>query len=410
MSKNYLKFTLLKCKYLEGNPPSPYKIKIAFNEQCFESEKISGKEIEYGGGKCFYFPLPQVITEEQSIVISAVNSTWMVFNNTIASLVINYNSNVNNFNDQKKWYNLTLKGANVISVLASIWCEFSNDSSLTGLNISVLNNTYSSPINLSGIPLPMVSPLNNTINHIGKHSSSFNPNITYEVGEIEKMLEKCGEKDEEYEKLKTQVNTLKEKENFIKTLQQKNNQNLEKIKEKEINLNKDKTNLEDKIKKFKQSQIELEKKNYSLTQNSLKLENESAKFLIQREIESNTNQLFYNLNFFIHTQQDIEMNPSPNIKLDIKQEIKDSPSPKNVPIAQINLSNYDFQTPKNEKFENKLIDSLECNLASNENKKGKNAKRNDSSKVKKNNHIGQTIQTFKNKNKLTKNVSYKKKL
>lgn len=82
------------------------------------------------------------------------------------------------------------------------------------------------------------------------------------------------------------------------------------------------------------------------------------------------------------------------------------------PTAQINLNNFDYQTPKNEKFiENKLIDSLECNFIPHKtnnktcNKKTKVIKRNNNdntvniSKTKKVSSIGQTMQVFNRANK-----------
>ena len=125
---------------------------------------------------------------------------------------------------------------------------------------------------------------------------------------IDQYAEKSNVDSEVIEKLKSQINSLKEKEESIKAQQLANTKNIEKIKEKEIALNKEKTNLEEKIKKFKASQSEFDKKNKNLSENTLRFENELTQYVLSREVYDNTNSLFYSLNHYIATGVDISSN------------------------------------------------------------------------------------------------------
>ena len=133
-------------------------------------------------------------------------------------------------------------------------------------------------------------------------------NNTYDIlGLIDAYVEKNnGNVDMEIiEKLRNQAKTLKEREESLKNQQLKDNELIKKMKEKENNLNKEKTKLEEKIKKFKKEQNDFNKKNISINQSTLYFEQELSKHLIEKEISNQSNNLFYNLNYFIATGQDI---------------------------------------------------------------------------------------------------------
>ena len=506
--KNYIKFSLFECKICDDDPSNQnlgtYKIKISFNQQIVETEKISSNYKEFKGGKCYYFEIPNntINNETLYLEISAIGTSWMVFNSTLCSLFIPFFDNINNFNDQKQNYYLkNKKGNNIIAILSSIWCEYSsnNNNSITnndltfnnGINKTFCNNNNFSNSRIIGdiSSYELSGNLNNTMvnrnnfvhhfynnskdstnsnnnlndtstntildNNLGEnnnhHNSTFSPyseriNITNLVGinnisnfnnnkknnnnnyDILGLIDAYVEKNngnvdmEIIEKLRNQAKTLKEREESLKNQQIKDNELIKKMKEKENNLNKEKTNLEEKIKKFKKEQNDFNKKNISINQSTLYFEQELSKHLIEKEISNQSNNLFYNLNYFIATGQDIPIiiqtekinkqnyilnNNSNNenlnnqdlenkkYKKEEKKELiletvtKYIPQDKNQknkikihpPVAQINLNFYDYQTPKNEKyFENKLLDSLESNFTPHnkniDNKKGKIMKRN----------------------------------
>ena len=495
--KNYIKFSLFESKICEDIPSNQnlgtFKIKISFNNQIVETEKISSNYKEFKGGKCYYFEIPNntINNEPLYLEISAIGTSWMVFNSTLCSLYIPFFDNINNFNDQIQTYYLKNKeGNNVIAILSSIWCEYSpNNNSITnndltfsnGINKTFCNNNNFNNSRIIGdiSSYELSGNLNNTMvnrnnfvhhfynnskdstnsnnnlndtstntildNNLGENNnhqnSTFSPyserinitnlvgfnnispynkkNNTYDIlGLIDAYVEKNnGNVDMEIiEKLRNRAKTLKEREESLKTQQIKDNELIKKMKEKENNLNKEKTNLEEKIKKFKKEQNDFNKKNASINLNSLHFEQELSKHLIEKEISNQSNNLFYNLNYFIATGQDIPitieiekinkqnyvLNNNENLndenKKNKKEEKKElilesvskyitqDKNQKNKvkihpPVAQINLNFYDYQTPKNEKYiENKLLDSLESNYTPHnkniDSKKGKIMKRN----------------------------------
>ena len=495
--KNYIKFSLFESKICEDIPSNQnlgtFKIKISFNNQIVETEKISSNYKEFKGGKCYYFEIPNntINNEPLYLEISAIGTSWMVFNSTLCSLYIPFFDNINNFNDQIQTYYLKNKeGNNVIAILSSIWCEYSpNNNSITnndltfsnGINKTFCNNNNFNNSRIIGdiSSYELSGNLNNTMvnrnnfvhhfynnskdstnsnnnlndtstntildNNLGENNnhqnSTFSPyserinitnlvgfnnispynkkNNTYDIlGLIDAYVEKNnGNVDMEIiEKLRNQAKTLKEREESLKTQQIKDNELIKKMKEKENNLNKEKTNLEEKIKKFKKEQNDFNKKNASINLNSLHFEQELSKHLIEKEISNQSNNLFYNLNYFIATGQDIPitieiekinkqnyvLNNNENLKDENKKNKKEEKkelilesvskyitqdkNQKNKvkihpPVAQINLNFYDYQTPKNEKYiENKLLDSLESNYTPHnkniDSKKGKIMKRN----------------------------------
>jgi hypothetical protein len=282
-------------------------------------------------------------------------------------------------------------------------------------------NNYVSNNNASFHPFSErinTSKLLEGINTVNSYSTSELVNM------VEMFIEKNGNnlESEIIEKLRNQINILREKEESIRNQQIENAKNIERMKEKEIELNKEKIRLEEKIKKFKQSQVEFEKKNESLTKNANIFKNELTNYLISKQITYNQKNVFYNLNYYLQTGQNIPIenptiqdnnevmsvllscnnskqnifekdlltSPKSNKNVNTKEivletlnefissnKIKGNTHPTfteyisnggskeikyNPPVAQINLGS-EYQTPKAEKVvENKLLDSLECNF------------------------------------------------
>ena len=178
-NKNFLKLSLYECKIEKNSQLSDYgnfKLSISFNSKTFTTDKLDINHTKFKGGKFFYFEIPQIIDENQNLVINAIGTSWMFFNTIICSGEINYKKNLSNFNDKKFWYPLKNKeNKEIMQILISIWTEYSildSKNDLGGLPSSKLEdmsifNDKSAFINSSSVTLtekndPNKSKLNNT--------------------------------------------------------------------------------------------------------------------------------------------------------------------------------------------------------------------------------------------------------
>ena len=178
-NKNFLKLSLYECKIEKNSQLSDYgnfKLSISFNSKTFTTDKLDINHTKFKGGKFFYFEIPQIIDDNQNLVINAIGTSWMFFNTIICSGEINYKKNLSNFNDKKFWYPLKNKeNKEIMQILISIWTEYSildSKNDLGGLPSSKLEdmsifNDKSAFINSSSVTLTekndtKKSKLNNT--------------------------------------------------------------------------------------------------------------------------------------------------------------------------------------------------------------------------------------------------------
>ena len=177
-------------------------------------------------------------------------------------------------------------------------------------NNTVRNNyDYSSPFiakeNLSSL-------LNgNNFSYINNRNENEIDNNKIEYEQITALIEKY-EKDggdkNIVKKLWEQINLLKEKEKNLEKQQAKYNEAFNKLKEKNKNLNKERQQLDYRIEKFKKDQNNYEQKNNNLTKYIKDFENNYREFNEQERIDNNNREIFYNLNYYISTGNNIPLN------------------------------------------------------------------------------------------------------
>ena len=144
------------------------------------------------------------------------------------------------------------------------------------------------------------------INHKNEDLDSNNIEYEHIIALIERYEKEGGDKNN-VKKLWEQINLLKEKEANLEKQQMKYNEALSKLKEKNKILNKERQQLDYKIAKFKKEQNEYEQKNMNLTQYILNYEKNVNKFNAQENIDKNNKEIFYNLNYYRLTGNNIPL-------------------------------------------------------------------------------------------------------
>lgn len=213
-------------------------------------------------------------------------------NKTTNNIIFNTLSNINSKNTKIKTTNLNRN----------------NNNNNTVRNNYALSSPFFVKDNLSGLLT------GNNLSYINNKNEEFdNNNIEYEhiIALIEKYEKEGGDKNN-VKKLWEQINLLKEKEANLEKQQLKYNEALGKLKEKNKILNKERQQLDYKISKFKKEQIEYEQKNMNLTQYIINYENNLNQFNIQENIDKNSKEIFYNLNYYISTGCDLPLNYNEN--------------------------------------------------------------------------------------------------
>ena len=115
--------------------------------------------------------------------------------------------------------------------------------------------------------------------------------------------------------LRSKVDELKEKEEILENDQKKFTESLDKLKEKNKKLNKEKQILDTKIIKYKEEQAEYEQKNITLNQCLCNFENNFNDYNIKELVDSNAKDVFYNINYYLSTRNDIKIDNNINKKL-----------------------------------------------------------------------------------------------
>jgi len=213
-------------------------------------------------------------------------------NKTTNNIIFNTLSNINSKNTKIKNTNLNRN----------------NNNNNTVRNNNAFSSSFFVKDNLSGLLT------GNNLSYINNKNEDFeNNNIDYEhiIALIEKYEKEGGDKNN-VKKLWEQINLLKEKEANLEKQQLKYNEALGKLKEKNKILNKERQQLDYKISKFKKEQIEYEQKNMNLTQYIINYENNLNQFNIQENIDKNSKEIFYNLNYYISTGYDLPLNYNEN--------------------------------------------------------------------------------------------------
>ena len=237
-------------------------------------------------------------------------------NKPTKGLVMNSNKETNpsfiqdNLNINKTSNNIILNTLNNTNKINKLNNKAKNN--LINRNINNIDNNnyaFSSPFivkdNLSGLLI------GNNISYINSKNENDldNNKIDYDkiIALIEKYEQEGGDKNST-KKLYEQINILKEKEKNLEKQQIKYNEALNKLKDKDKMLNKEKLKLENKISKFKKEQSDYEQKNINLTEYILNFENNLNKFNEQENIYNNNKEIFYNLNYYISTGNNLPLN------------------------------------------------------------------------------------------------------
>ena len=203
-------------------------------------------------------------------------------NKTTNNIVFKNLTNINNKNNKKN-NNLNYRNNNNSSLRNNNYdnsLPFSPKDNLSGLmsgnNLSYINNKNENEIENNKIEYDQIISL------IGKY-------------------EKEGGDKNIIQKLWEQINLLKEKEKNLEKQQIKYNEALNKLKDKNKILNKERQQLDFKIYKFKKEQNDYEQKNMNLTKYISNFENNLNEFNLQKKIEYNNKEIYYNLNYYIST-------------------------------------------------------------------------------------------------------------
>ena len=135
------------------------------------------------------------------------------------------------------------------------------------------------------------------------------------------------------------INVIKIKETILEQEKRINNENSKKLKEKNKILNKERQSLENKLKRFNKEKKEFDEKNLKLMNIIKEYEYEKNKFHIKQKIDKNNKEIFYNLNYFISTGNNIPLsNPEKNTSINEKsnESLRNS---SNELIDSLNLDN-----------------------------------------------------------------------
>ena len=203
-------------------------------------------------------------------------------NKTTNNIVFKNLTNINNKNSKKN-NNLNFRN--------------NNNSSLRNNNFDN-SSPFSPKDNLSGLMS------GNNLSYINNKNENDLENNKIEYEQIISLIgkyEKDGGDKNIIQKLWEQINLLKEKEKNLEKQQIKYNEALSKLKEKNKMLNKERQQLDFKIYKFKKEQNDYEQKNMNLTQYISNFESNLNEFNLQKRIENNNKEIYYNLNYYIST-------------------------------------------------------------------------------------------------------------
>ena len=153
--------------------------------------------------------------------------------------------------------------------------------------------------------------IGNNFSYINNRSENELDNNKIENEQIIALIEKY-EKDggdrNIVKNLWEQINLLKEKEKNLEKQQIKYNEAFNKLKEKNKILNKERQQLDYRIEKFKKDQNNYEQKNIKLTKYIKDFENNYKEFNTQEKIDNNNKEIFYNLNYYISTGNNLPLN------------------------------------------------------------------------------------------------------
>ena len=206
-------------------------------------------------------------------------------NNIILSTLSNANKknikNKNNFNNHSNNNNNTVR--NNYDNSSPFIAKENLSSLLIGNNFSYINNR--------------------------KENELDNNKIEYEqIIDLIEKYEKDGGDRNIVKNLWEQINLLKEKEKNLEKQQIKYNEAFNKLKEKNKILNKERQQLDYRIEKFKKDQNNYEQKNIKLTKYIKDFENNYKEFNTQEKIDNNNKEIFYNLNYYISTGNNLPLN------------------------------------------------------------------------------------------------------
>ena len=151
----------------------------------------------------------------------------------------------------------------------------------------------------------------NYMTFINNNQNSENVDLNKILFLIEKYENEGGDKNI-IKKFKEDITALKEKESNLEKEKKIFDENKKQLKENNKILNKERQSLENKIINFNKEQNEFEEKNSNLIQNMKDFEEEKNNFIIKQKIDLNNKNIFYNLNYFISTGNNIPLSNNEN--------------------------------------------------------------------------------------------------
>ena len=108
------------------------------------------------------------------------------------------------------------------------------------------------------------------------------------------------------------INLIKEKETNLEKEKEIYNENMKKLKEKNKILDKERKSFEKKLSRFNEEKKEFENKNLNLIKFINEYEKGKNNFYNKQKIEMNNKEIFYNLNYYIATGNNIPLSDDKN--------------------------------------------------------------------------------------------------
>ena len=265
-----------------------------------------------------YFDIPMFNTKNSFINNSTITNKSFIENKELVSKKLN-----TSIISKTQRYKMKEKNSNPNIFSNDLFLHLyhnTNDSSIIPENKSIKNNNYPKENNCN-IPNEEIK-YNNTenkscllnekyINFLDDNKNDENTDLNKIMSLIDKY-EKGGGNKNKVKQFMEKINLIKEKETNLEKEKEIYNENMKKLKEKNKILDKERKSFEKKLSRFNEEKKEFESKNLNLIKFINEYEKEKNNFYNKQKIEMNNKEIFYNLNYYIATGNNIPLSDDKN--------------------------------------------------------------------------------------------------